>query len=222
MTWLDYTASTKLGLNTVLPLSPILSLKWTLFRDLPWPFLVPHSETGAQDSQSSSCALATWFSQNAAQPERNRGSERLRTSPQGVAKWMAGVWAAPAGSGQTWSLTLLPSTQRDGHIKKCAPKSFHRLYSSTRKHKVSGKATRVTLHSGSTVQTSVLGCVTSSPGYNSGCFLRETSQDPSLWNSSPLEWHMEGHSKVKWLFPVCCSWSPVCPVLVMACLLQGR
>lgn len=54
----------------------------------------------------------------------------------------------------------------------------------------------------------------------------ETSQDPSLWNSSPLGWHMEGHSKVKWLLPVCCSLSvqlsPVCPVLVMACLLQGR
>lgn len=114
-----------------------------------------------------------------------------------TAKWMPGVSAAPAGSGQTWSLTLLPSTQRDGRIKKCAPESFHDLYLSTRKHKVSGKVTRVTLHSGSTVQTSVLGCVASSPGYNSGCFLRETSQDPRLWNSSPLGWHMEGHSKVK-------------------------
>lgn len=100
---------------------------------------------------------------------------------------MAGVWAAPAGSGQTWPLTLLPSTERDGHIKKSAPKSFHRLYLSTRKHKVSGKATRVTLHSGSTVQNSVLGCVTSSPGYNSGCFLRETSP-----GSKPLEFQSPG------------------------------
>lgn len=47
-----------------------------------------------------------------------------RGSPQGAAKWMAGVSAAPTGPGQTWSLPLLPSTQLDGPSRNAHQRVF--------------------------------------------------------------------------------------------------
>lgn len=128
--------------------------------DIPSPSLKPGLRT-ARVPPLTGCLVQP----NTVRPERNKGcctlrpscgsndfssllNEKLRLSeaksftqghraPPSMARWMAGVSALPAGSGQTWSLNLLPSTQREGRIRRRTPESFHGLYLPTRKQSVS-------------------------------------------------------------------------------------